>query len=125
MSSFGDVHIVTLSLGNFTGATELPFAKMPAGFGGCTVLEANLLAPSAAGTVIGGQIVTLTDAGTPIVNGTVGSFAGTVVTGAGVPAELTITDAYVGSGEWIGYDQTSGTVPAGTFITLSYVMGNE
>lgn len=122
MSGFGDVKIVTLPLGAYNGDTELPLAKMPDNFGGITVLEAQLLGPSA-GTVIGGLVVTMTDAGTPAISGTVGSFAGTVVTAAGVPAELTISDAYVAAGEWIGFDQTSGTVPAGTFISLSYVQG--
>ena len=122
MSGFGDVKIVTLPLGAYNGDTELPLAKMPDNFGGITVLEAQLLGPSA-GTVIGGLVVTMTDAGTPAISGTVGSFAGTVVTAAGVPAELTISDAYVAAGEWIGFDQTSGPVPAGTFISPSYVQG--
>ena len=42
---------------------------------------------------------------------------------ATVPAALTISDAYVAGGEWIGFDQTSGTITAGTFVSLSYVMG--
>lgn len=122
MSEFGDVKVVTASLGAFNGATEVPLVKVPTGFGGLTILEANLVGPSA-GTAIGGLLVTMTDAGTPAINGTIGTFAGTVVTAAGVPAELTISDAYVAAGEWIGFDQTSGTVPAGTFISISYVMG--
>lgn len=117
-----DVHIATLSLGAYNGATELPLAKLPSTGGGITVLECNLVGPSA-GTVIGGKIVTMSDAGTPAINGTVGAFAGTVVTAAGVPGELTISGAFVDAGYWLGFDQTSGTVPAGTFISLSYVMG--
>ena len=122
MANTFDVHIATLSLGAFLGATELPLAKLPSGGGGIHVLEANLVGPSA-GTVIGGKLLTMTDAGTPAINGTIGAFAGTVVTAAGVPGEATISDAFVDAGEWIGFDQTSGTVPAGTFISLAYVMG--
>ena len=122
MASQFDVHIVTLSLGAYLGSTELPLAKLPSGGGGITVLEANLVGPSA-GTVITGQLVTMSDAGTPAINGTIGAFAGTVVTAAGVPGELTISSAFVDAGYWIGFDQASGTVPAGTFISLSYVMG--
>ena len=117
-----DVHIATLSLGAFNGATELPLVKLPASGGGITILEANLLGPSA-GTVIGGLLVTMTDAGTPAINGTIGSFAGTVVTAAGVPGALTVSTPFVEADYWIGFDQTSGTVPAGTFISLAYVMG--
>jgi len=117
-----DVHIATLSLGSYNGATHLPLVKVPNGYGGITVLEAHLVGPGA-GTAIGGLLVTCTDAGTPTVNGTIGSFAGTVVTAAGVPAALTISTAYVADDYWIGYDQTSGTVPAGTFIVMSYVTG--
>jgi len=116
-----DVHIATLSLGSYNGDTHLPLVKVPNGYGGITVLESYLVAPGA-GTVTGGLLVTLTDAGTPAVNGTIGSF-GTVTTAAGVPSALTVSSAYVADDYWIGFDQTSGTVPAGTFIVMSYVMG--
>jgi len=117
-----DVHIATLSLGSHNGATHLPLVKVPNGYGGITVLEAHLVGPDG-GTAIGGQLVTLTDVGTPAVNGTIGSFAGTVATAAGVPSALTVSSAYVADDYWIGFDQTSGTVPAGTFIVMSYVTG--
>lgn len=117
-----DVHIATLSLGSYNGSTHLPLVKVPNGYGGITVLESYLVAPGA-GTAIGGLLVTLTDVGTPAVNGTIGSFAGTVITAAGVPAALTVSSAYVADDYWIGFDQTSGTVPAGTFIVMSYVTG--
>lgn len=117
-----DVHIATLSLGSYNGDTHLPLVKVPNGYGGITVLEAHLVGP-VGGTAIGGLLVTCTDAGTPAVNGTIGSFAGTVVTAAGVPNALTVSSAYVADDYWIGFDQTSGTVPAGTFIVMSYVTG--
>lgn len=117
-----DVHIVTAHLGAFNGATELPLVYIPAKGGGITIVDAQLLAPSA-GTVIGGLLVKMTDAGTPALSGTIGAFAGTVVTAAGVPAELTISSAFVDDGYWIGFDQASGTVPAGTFINIAYVTG--
>ena len=37
--------------------------------------------------------------------------------------DFTLSDATMDDGRWIGFDQTSGTVPAGTFISLSYVTG--
>ncbi len=117
-----NVNVATLSLGSFLGATEVPLVKLPSGFGGITVLSAHLVGPSA-GTVIGGKLVTMTDAGTPAINGTIGAFAGTAVTAAGVVFALAISGAFVAGGYWIGFDQTSGTVPAGTFIALTYLTG--
>ena len=122
MSENMDVHIVTLPLGAYLGATHLPLVKLPAEGGGITVLKSHLCGPSA-GTVIGGLLVTLTDVGTPALYGTIGTFAGTCVTAAGVVFAATIGTAYVAKDLWIGFDQTSGTVPAGTFLSLSYVMG--
>lgn len=121
MSSQFDVHVVDLALGNHIGATELPLVQVPSGGGGITVLAAHLL--GAAGTSIGGKLVTMSNQGTPAINGTIGAFAGTVVTAAGVVAAATISSAYVAEGYWIGFDQTSGTVPAGSHISLSYIMG--
>lgn len=114
-----DVHIVTIPV-VLTGATEVPLIHLPSGGGGITVLDARMIN---AGTSVGGKLVTMTNAGTPAINGTIGAFAGTITDSATIPAALTISDAYVASGEWIGFDQTSGTVPAGSFVSLSYLMG--
>ena len=122
MANQFDVHVVTAHLGEYKGSTELPLVYVPAKGGGITILDAQLVG-TAAGTVIGGLLVKMTDAGTPAISGTIGAFAGTVVTAAGVPAELTIANAFVDDGNWIGFDQTSGTVPAGTFINIAYVTG--
>lgn len=122
MSSTFDVHIATLPIGAFNGATEIPLAYLDDDGGGITVLSAYLCG-TGAGTVIGGKLVTMSNQGTPAINGTVGTFAGTVVTAAGVVSALTVSTAYVSGGYWLGLDQTSGTVPAGAFISLNYVMG--
>ena len=122
MSEFGDVKIMYLGLGAFTGATHVPLAKIPAGFGGITVLEAAMVGPSA-GTVVGGLLVKLTDAGTPALSGTIGAFTTPGVTAAGVPIACTLSTPFVDADTWIGFDATSGTVPAGSFISMSYVMG--
>lgn len=124
MSNF-NVQIATLSLGAFNGATELPLANLPSEGGGITVLEAWLHGPSA-GTVVTGRVVTfgaVATGGTPAINGTVGAFAGTIVTAAGVVHKATLSSAFVAGGYWIGFDQASGTVPAGTFLSVAYVMG--
>jgi hypothetical protein len=122
MAEHGDFHITTFNIGAQSGATELPWMKVPSGYGGITVLSAHI-SGTAAGTVVGAKLVTMTDAGTPAINGTVGSFAGTCVTAAGVVFALTVSSGYVAEDYWIGYDMTSGTVPAGTFVNLAYTVG--
>lgn len=122
MAENADFHVTTLSVGAHSGATEKPLMQVPTGYGGITVLSAAL-SGTAAGTVVGGKLVTLTNVGTPALNGTIGSFAGTCVTAEGVVFALTVTTPYVAAGYWIGFDETSGTVPAGTFVTLAYTVG--
>lgn len=118
MANF-DVHIVTLPV-VLTGATQIPLMHLPAEGGGITVLGADFMA---VGTAVGAILVEMTNAGTPAISGTIGSFAGTVTGSATIPAAMTVSDGYVDEGKWIGFDQTSGTVTAGAFVTLSYIMG--
>jgi hypothetical protein len=117
---------VSLPLGQFSGDSHVPLIHVADGFGGITVLEAALVA-GGAGTAIGGILVTAADisstGGTPAINGTVGSFAGTVVTAVGGANLLTITNSYVAEDYWLGYDQASGTVPSGAYISLTYLHG--
>lgn len=117
-----DINLVSVDLGAYIGATGRPLIKLPTGSGGITIKEANVIG-NAAGTAVGLLLVTLTDAGTPVLNGTVGAFAGTIVFAEGVPAECTISTPYVAPGYWIGVDQTSGTAPANAVLSVSYVMG--
>ena len=119
MSSSFDIHVLSVPV-VLTGTTEIPLLHFPTGFGGMTVIGADLIN---AGTTVGGKLVTMTNAGTPAINGTIGAFAGTVTASATIPAPLTVSDGYVSAGEWIGFDQTGGTVPSGSFISISYVMG--
>lgn len=119
MAESFDVHVVTFPLA-LTGATEVPLFQVPSSGGGITVLSAHLLGTS--GTAVGGKLVTMSDAGTPAINGTVGAFAGTVTASATIPAALTISGSFVAAGYWIGYDQTSGTVTT-AHVALAYVMG--
>jgi len=124
MSEFS-VKSATLHLGAFSGATELPLWNLPAFGGGVTILECWMFSPSA-GTAIGGKLVTMgtvATGGTPAIDGTVGTFAGTIVTAAGVVHKLTLSTPFMDDGKLLGYDQTSGTVPAGTYIQFSYVDG--
>ena len=125
MSGQMDVNTLTFQLGAFSGATEIPLVHLPTLGGGITVLDCALHG-NGAGTIVGGQIVVMTDpatGGTPAISGTVGSFAGTIVLAAGVVHKLTVSTPYVGGTCWLGFDQTSGTAAVNSLISLSYVMG--
>jgi hypothetical protein len=123
MASQFDVHICTIPV-VLTAGTEVPILHFPEGGGGITILDAKMVN---AGTSVGPLLVTMTNVGTPALSGTIGYFAaaaaGTITNSATIPASLTLVDAYVSAGEWIGFDQASGTVPAGSFVSLSYIMG--
>ena len=123
MASQFDIHILTFPV-VLTAGTEIPLVHLPDKAGGITVLDAKMIN---AGTSVGPLLVTMSNVGTPALTGTVGYFAaaaaGTITESATIPASLTMVDAFVDAGEWIGFDQTGGTVPAGSFISLSYVMG--
>ena len=132
MSDSFNVQTATLVLGQFSGATEVPLFNVPTSGGGITVQEVwayqNGTGGSAitAGTAIGAKLVTMgtvATGGTPAVDGTVGTFAGTIVTAAGVVHKLTLTTPFVDAGKFIGFDETAGTVAAGLTIQLAYVLG--
>lgn len=126
MSGALDVNVVTLPfVAAYNGSTEVALMQVPVAGGGITVVDAHLVG-SGAGTAVGGLLVkfgTISAAGTVALNGTIGAFATPAVTAAGVGHRLAISNSFVAGGEWIGFDQTSGTIPAGSFITLGYVMG--
>jgi len=132
MSESFNVQTATLVLGQFSGATEVPMFHVPAEGGGISVIDAwafqNGTGGSAltAGTSIGAKLVTMgtvPTGGTPAVNGTIGSFAGTIVTAAAVAHKCTVSTPFVSADNFIGFDQTAGTIAAGLTIQLNYVMG--
>ena len=126
MSDIMDVNQINLSVGNFIGAGPWPLSHIPKLGGGITVVDVALNA-SAAGTAIGLILVSMTDVasgGTPAVNGTIATFGGTIIPAATVgPFLATIGTQYVATPCNLGVAQTSGTLPAGTEISVSYVMG--
>lgn len=116
---------LSADIGAFTGANFQPLWKLTEGYGQITIKEAYVVGIGA-GTSIGLILCTATDVGTPAVSGTLAAFAGTVVYAEGVVAAATISDATIDPGTggiWIGVDQTSGTAPATTRISITYVDG--
>jgi hypothetical protein len=122
MANALDVNIVSVDFGAYIGANHRPLIYVPSNGGGITILDARVVG-MAAGTAVGLILVSMTDAGTPALAGTHAAWAGTVTYAEMVPATATISTAYVAGGRWLGIDQTSGTAPANTVLTLSYVMG--
>jgi hypothetical protein len=137
MSESFNVQTVSLVMGSFAGATEIPLYRVPTAGGGITVLEATAFQNGGggtgviAGTAIGAKLITFGTVNTsgtagtvPSVNGTICNFAGTLYTGAGtVHVVNTMGTAYVAPGYFIGYDQTAGTLNAGLTINIAYVLG--
>jgi hypothetical protein len=121
-----NIQTICVDIGAFTGATIHPLVYLPSTCGDVTLLDVQITG-IAAGTSIGLILTTATDVGTPAVSGTLAAFAGTVVYAEGVVFEATISDASIdtgtGSGIWLAVDQTSGTCPASTWMTINYVFG--
>jgi hypothetical protein len=122
MSAEMDVHVLNLPVGALTGSTSVPLAYFPTGGGGLSVLSAVLTGPGP-GTAIGLLLVSMSDLGTPAVNGTVATFGGTVIPAAGVTFKAAVGTPYVAGGSFLGAVQTSGTIPANSTISVAYVIG--
>ena len=118
-----DVHLVSVDFGTVNGAGPFPGVYLPAEGGAVSIIDAYLTG-SGAGTSIGAAMVSITDAGTPATtDGTIGSFAGTVVYAANARFACTVATPAVAGGKWIGLEQTSGTTPVNARLVFSYVMG--
>ena len=117
-----DVHTITVNMGAFTGTDDHPLVYIPDKAGAITVLDVQV-SGIGAGTSIGLLLTSLTDVGTPVLAGTIATFAGTVVYAEGVVFEATVGTSKVEPGKWIGVVQTSGTCPASTWVNINYVYG--
>lgn len=112
-----DVHTVVLTMDGINNATRLGF-QVPEAGGGITIKNVAL-EQAGTGTY---RVVTLSNIGTPAVNGTVtATFGGTVT--AGVRVAATISDGWVDGGEWVGITETNIGTPTRARVSISYVMG--
>jgi len=117
-----ELKVNTIDIAAYLGSTMHPIFYLPDYAGAIRVLDVQVTG-YAAGTSIGLLVVTATDVGTPVVAGTVATFAGTVVYAEGVVFEATVGTPVVQPGQWICVKQTSGTAPANTLLNISYVLG--
>jgi hypothetical protein len=112
-----NVNAMSVNLSEVTAGTfPIWHAPTDSQGGGVTILGAELIG---SGTITA-TLVTMTNAGTPAVNGTVGSMGGTIA--AGVPAVMSVSDAFVDGGEYLGVVLSANAVDA-TFMSVNYVMG--
>lgn len=116
------VHTLTVDIGNYTGSNVRPLWYLDDGYGGVTILGADLIGDGA-GTSVTGQLITCSNVGTPAANGTIGAFSGTTVYAEGVRDQLTVSTAWVDDGRYIGFSQASGTCPTHTWLNIRYVVG--
>lgn len=117
-----DIKLLPVDIGAYVGATHRPIVELPAGSGGITIKSVKVTG-MAAGTSIGLILATATNVGTPVIDGTVGSFAGTVVYSEGVTFACTLSTPWVAENKWLVVDQASGTAPANTILSIAYVDG--
>lgn len=112
-----DVKGIPFNLAELTAGTyPLWQAPTDAQGGGVTILSG---AVSGAGTMIV-SLYTGSNAGTPAINGTIGSMGGTL--SAGVPAALTVSDGWVDGGEWVMAVLSANAVD-GMIMHVNYTMG--
>lgn len=122
MSGFADVNIVSTNIGALTNDFR-PLLKVPTGFGGLTILNANYVTETAGTSTV--QLVDLGTAGTSVSTGGTLFSGGSVVAVAGIPKSMSVADtAYIAEGHWMGVQEANtGTTGAITIVSLSYLMG--
>lgn len=112
-----DIHIVTVRFDSLNNGTRLGF-QVPLAYGGITVQSA---ATNITGTA-NVTLVTMSNIGTPAVNGTIAAAVGGTAT-AGVPYAFTISDGWVDGGEWVAVQENNVGTPTRGDVTIAYTVG--
>lgn len=118
----GEVHSVALDIGALSNGPRAMF-KVPTGFGGITVLSANVVGSAAGTTAL--SLCDLGTAGTLLAAnaGTIATLGSSVYV-ANTPKAFTVASAYVAEGHWVGVIENNvGAAPAITVVSVEYVMG--
>jgi hypothetical protein len=120
-----DINPVSAPMGAFTGSTAHPLIFIPPNKGAITLTDVKVVGDGA-GTAVGLVLTKMTAAGTPAVSEVLASFEGTIVYAEGVVHTAAIANPKVDpgtTGAWLGVDQTSGTAPANTVLSVNFVQG--
>jgi hypothetical protein len=126
-----EFHTANFGVGIFaaSGAGTIPLMYVPKNGGAITLVKVHLLnSVTATGTINAPVIISMADASTPTMAGTLGTAALWTVTGAGGSrTAVTLTTDYIQPGtadKWLGLSYTSGTVLAGApVVQVTYLMG--
>jgi hypothetical protein len=119
MSAIADVNVASFNIGALSNG-QRPMFKVPTGFGGVSVVAANVIA---AGTSTSSLYIVYMDQTGGTVQGTVATL-GSVSIAANVAQAFTVNTAYVAEGKWIAVKEANvGAVNATTIIDVEYVMG--
>lgn len=113
-------HALCINLSEVGAGTHLLWQAPTDSQGGGVSIQSAAI-HGAVGTITA-ALYTLSNQGTPAINGTITStaFGGTLA--VGVPVAATITDAFVDGGEWVGVVLSAAAVD-GQFLTMNYQMG--
>lgn len=122
MANSGDVKIVATNIGALSNDFR-PLFKIPSGYGGATILNANYVTETAGTSSV--SIVDLGTAGTAVATGGTIFAGGSAVAAPGVPVSMSVDDtAFIEEGHWVGVKEANvGTTGAITIVSLSYLMG--
>lgn len=112
-----DVSIVQISFDALNNGRRLGI-QVPSTHGGITVISAAAHITGTANITL----VTMSNVGTPALNGTITNAVGGTAT-AGVPYAFTISDGWVQAGEWIAVQENNIGTPTRGHVTLSYRQG--
>jgi hypothetical protein len=119
MSSYADINLVSCNIAALSNDCR-PLFKVPAGFGGITVVSGNITSFGAGTSSV--NVVNMGTAGTSA-SSTIATL-GSVVFVAGTPQAFTVSTAYVDEGDWVGIEEVNvGALNAVTIVDVGYVMG--
>ncbi len=110
---------VSLNVGALSNG-QRPLFKIPTGFGGITVISANLIA---AGTSTSSPYIVYMDPTGGTVQGTVATL-GSVSVATNVAQAFTINTAYVAEGKYLAVKEANvGALNANTIVDVEYLYG--
>jgi hypothetical protein len=112
-----DIQVVTIPFDGLRN-DQLPGVRIPAAYGGITIVDAAAHITGTANITL----ITMTNVGTPVANGTIAAAVGGTAA-AGVPYAFTIGDGWVAGGEWVGIQENNIGTPTAAHVTIAYVVG--
>lgn len=115
-----EIFINSFEIGALSNATR-PVFKVPAGYGGITIVGATCT-QSAAGTT--SLALVEMDSGGTTVSGTLGTWGTVFAVNTPLSATLTGSRTFIDAGNYVGVKELNvGAAAAVTIVSVSYIMG--